>query len=179
MAKNAEKFFEEKDEKIIFKRFPGHTAEEMSFYAEKPLRDQKPEKVVIVAGTNDLTRDMFEKECVDEFAVVESLMKIGRTAREYGAKMIHISSIMVRRGNWYRGVVEKVNDLLYMACVAENFLYMDQADITMAHISSSDGVHLNSHGTTILLFNILSTFDTFDASFMDFKIDYEYPMSIS
>ena len=151
----------------------------MSFYAEKPLRDQKPEKVVIVAGTNDLTRDMFEKECVDEFAVVESLMKIGRTAREYGAKMIHISSIMVRRGNRYRGVVEKVNDLLYMACVAENFLYMDQADITMAHISSSDGVHLNSHGTTILLFNILSTFDTFDASFMDFKIDYEYPMSIS
>ena len=130
------------NEKIIFKRFPGHTAEDIAYYAEKPLHDKKPEKVIIVAGTNDLTRDAYEKEEMDEYAVVENLMKIGRTAREQGARTVHISSIMVRRGYRYAEIVQKVNDLLYMACVAEKFVYMDQANITMAHISS-DGVHLN------------------------------------
>ena len=65
-----------------------------------------------------------------------------------------------------------------MACVAEEFTFLDQADITMAHISS-DGVHLNSHGTFILFYNILSVFDTFDASLIDFKNDYAYALSIS
>ena len=112
------------NEKIIFKRFPGHTAEEISFYAEKPVCDKKPECAIIVAGTNDLTRDVYEKESIDEFAVVENLMKIARTARNQGAKKIHVSSVMVRRGHRYREIVQKVNELLYMACVAEEFVFM-------------------------------------------------------
>ena len=164
-------------EKIIFKRFPGHTAEEISFYVQKPLNDLKPEKVIIVAGTNDITKDMYENRA-DEYAVVENLMKIGRAARNHGAKNIHVSSIMVRKGYRYGDIVRKVNELLYMACVAEDFLFIDQADITMAHISS-DGIHLNSHGSAILLFNILSQFDAFDRNFIDFNDDYEYAISIS
>ena len=164
-------------EKIIFKRFPGHTAEEISFYAQKPLNDLKPEKVIIVAGTNDITKNMYEN-MADEYSVVESIMKIGREARKHGAKKIHISSIMVRKGYRYGDVLRKVNELLYMACVAEDFLFLDQADITMAHISS-DGIHLNSHGSAILLYNILSLFDAFDRNFIDFNADYEYAISIS
>ena len=89
-----------------------------------------------------------------------------------------MSRIIVRRGLRYSEIVQKVNDLLYMACVAEQFTFLDQADITMAHISS-DGVHLNSHGTVILFYNILSVFDSFDGAFIDFKNDYAYAMSIS
>ena len=74
--------------------------------------------------------------------------------------------------------MKKLNELLYMACVAEDFVFMDQADITMAHISS-DGIHLNSYGTAILFYNILSVFDTFDRNFIDFRNDYEYAMSLS
>ena len=166
------------NEKIIFKRFPGHTAEEISYYAQKPLGDKKPEKVIIVAGTNDLARDAYEKESIDEFVVVEDLMKIARAARNQGAKEIYVSGIMVRRGHRYLEIVQKVNELLYMACIAEGYVFIDQADITMAHISS-DGVHLNSHGTFILLHNILSTFETFDGSSIDFKNDYQYAMSLS
>ena len=167
-----------KDDTIIFKRFPGHTAEEISCYAPKPLSDGKPDNVIIVAGTNDITRASYDKDCIDEFEVVGNLMKIARIAQEHGAKKIHVSSIMVRRGYRYSEAVKKINDLLYMACVAENFVFMDQADITMAHISS-DGIHLNSHGTAILLYNILSVFNTFDGNFIDFRKDYEYAMSLS
>jgi hypothetical protein len=168
----------EKDENIIFKRFPGHTAEEIAFYVSKPFCDNKPDRVVIVAGTNDLTRSLYGQGTVDEFEVCDSVLKIGRAAREQGARKIHVSSIMARRGYKYQEVVTRVNDLLYMACVAEDFIFMDQADIKMAHVSS-DGVHLNSHGTSILFFNILSVFNSFDRNLIDFKKDYEYAMSLS
>ena len=167
-----------KDEQIIIKRFPGHTAEDMAFYATKPLGDTKPDKVIIVAGTNDLTRAIYDKGTIDEFEVVQSLMKIERVAREHGAKKIYVSSIMTRRGYRFCEGIKKVNDLLYMACIAEDFLFMDQAAITMAHVSA-DGIHLNSHGSAILFYNILSVFDTFDGDFIDFKKDYEHAMSMS
>ena len=121
---------------------------------------------------------MHENDKVDEFQVVESIMKICRTARQHGAKKINVSSIIVRRGYRYQEIVRKVNDVLYMACVAENFEFIDQDNITMAHISS-DGIHLNAHGTVMLLFNILSVFSKFDSSVMDFKKDYDYAVSMS
>ena len=63
-----------------------------------------------------------------------------------------------------------------MACVAENFVYLDQCNITMDHIST-DGVHPNYHGSTILKYNILTVFDTFNSYMMDFKDDYNRAMS--
>ena len=72
--------------------------------------------------------------------------------------------------------MRRVNDLLYMACVAEHFVYLDQSGITMDHISS-DGIHPNSYGSTILKYNILSVFDTFDRDLMDFRNDYEWAIS--
>ena len=63
-------------EAVIFKRFPGHTAEEMAYYAPKPLHDYKPDQVVIIAGTNSLTQAFYEKGVVDEYEIVESVMKI-------------------------------------------------------------------------------------------------------
>ena len=167
-----------KNDQVLFRRFPGHTAEDIAFYVSKPLSAEKPDNVIIVAGTNDLARASYEKEEIDEFEVVESILKIGRAAREHGAKKICISSIMVRRGHRYREVVKKVNDLLYMTCVAEEFNFIDQDDITLAHISQ-DGVHLNANGTIILLYNILSVFSTFDRNLIDFMKDYQYAKSLS
>ena len=43
---------------------------------------------------------------------------------------------------------------------------------------SSDGVHLNSNGTFILLFNILSVFSKFDRNLMDFKDEYQNAISM-
>ena len=175
---NIKKNLGPEDRAVIIKRFPGHTAEEMAFYAPKPLNDKKPEQVIIIAGTNDLTHSMYEKGEVDEYEVVENILKIGRVARDHGAKKIHISGIMVRRGYAYGEIVNRVNNLLYMACLADNFLYMNQDDIKLSHISS-DGVHLNSHGSAILMFNVFSVFNSFHSDFIDFKEDYKYAMSLS
>ena len=166
-----------KERGALIKRFPGHTAEEMSYYAPKPLSDSKPDQVIIIAGTNDLTRCMYEKGTVDQYKVVDSILSIGRAARDHGSKKIHISSIMARRGGNYSRIVEEVNELLYMACIVEDFGFINHDDIKSGHISS-DGVHLNSHGTSILMFNIFSVFNNFDRNFMDFKEEYQYAMSL-
>ena len=159
-------------EAVIFKRFPGHTAEEMSFYAPKPLHDCQPDQVVIVAGTNDLSQAFYQNGAIDEYEVVDRILKIARAAREKGVKRIHISGVMVRKGNQYRDAIVKVNDLLYMACIAENFCFMDQKDISMSHISS-DGLHLNAFGANVLKRNILSVFQTNDFDMMNFRYGYE------
>ena len=164
-----------RDREFIIKRFPGHTAEEMACYAPKPLSDKKPDQVILVAGTNDLTRSMYDSGNVDEYEVVNSILMIGRAARNYGAQKIHISGIMARRGYKYGEAVRRVNDLLHMACVAEDFLYMCQDDIKSVHLSA-DGVHLNSYGTAVLMFNIFSVFDSFNCDLMDFKDDYNYAL---
>ena len=49
---------------------------------------------------------------------------------------------------------------------------MDQSDISSDHVSS-DGVHLNFYGQTLLKMNILSCFNTFNPYFNDFENDYE------
>ena len=159
-------------ENVIFKKFPGHTAKEIAYYVPKPLSDSKPNQVVIIAGTNSLAREIYDKGVVDEYIIVDEIMEIARAARNHGVQKVHVSSILPRRGYKYRGVVEKVNNLLCMACIAEEFSFMDQVDLTLAHIDS-DGIHPNYYGSTILKHNILTVFDTFRPEFMDFQEDYD------
>ena len=127
---------------------------------------------MIIAGTNDIQRDVLPGSTVNENQVVEDLMAIARTAREVGAKKIHVSSVLVRRGHHYRNPVIRVNNLLQARCSEEGFIHMDQSDITSSHIEMQ-GVHLNFHGQTILKMNILSCFSTFNPYFNDFVDDYD------
>ena len=159
-------------EEIIFKRFPGQTAEEIAYYAPKPLADAKPEQVIIIAGTNDLTKALYNGGVIDEYEIVENIMRIGRAARESGTKQIHISGILVRKGYHYRNGISRVNNLLETRCNDEHFIFMDQSDITGDHISS-DGIHPNFYGSTLLKMNILSTFFTFNPFLSDFIEEYD------
>ena len=77
-------------ETAVFKRFPGHTASEISFYAHKPFGDYRPDQVIIVAGTNSLTRDFYEKDAIDEYEIVNEILEIARVARSYGVSRIHV-----------------------------------------------------------------------------------------
>ena len=160
------------EESIIFKRFPGHTADEISHYAAKPLYDNKPKQVIVIAGTNDLSREVFLGNTVNEHQVVGSLLTIARTARDAGAEKVHISGILVRHGRQYQNAIKRINQLLEVRCSEEGFIYMDQSEILPCHISM-DGIHPNFYGTTILKMNILSCFYTFNPYFTDFDYDYE------
>ena len=160
------------EENVIFKRFPGQTADEIAHYAPKPLSDSKPDQVVVIAGTNDLTRAVYDGGHINEYEIVENIMNVGRSALKHGVKKIHISSILPRWGFQYRNAIVRVNNLLQQRCVDENFLFMDHSDITPAHISG-DGIHPNFYGSTILKMNILSVFNSFNPFLCDFSQDYD------
>jgi hypothetical protein len=160
------------EEEVIFKRYPGHTADELAFYAPKPLHDEKPNQVIIIAGTNDIGKEVDSGRVVNEHDVVEKILKIGRIARDAGAVKIFVSSIIVRHGYQYKNAVKRVNNLLVSSCSSEGFWFLDQSDITSSHIGY-DGVHLNFHGQTLLKMSILSCFNTFNPYFTDFEYDYE------
>ena len=78
----------------------------------------------------------------------------------------------MRRGYQYGSIIPKVNDLLYMACIAENFVYMDHSAITLDHLDS-DGLHPNFYGSAILKHNLLSAFRTFNPNQMNFRNEYD------
>ena len=159
-------------EEVIFKRFPGHTADEISHYAAKPLKDNKPNRVIIVAGTNDIGRDVQPGRSVNEFEIVENLMKTARLARDTGAQSVYVSAVIVRHGYQYKNPVARVNSLLEATCATEGFIYIDQSDISSSHIAK-DGVHLNFYGQTLLKMSLLNCFHTFNPYFNDFEDDYD------
>ena len=79
---------------------------------------------------------------------------------------------MTRWGHQYKNAINRVNNLIQRTCNDENFLYMDQDDITGAHVAG-DGIHPNFYGSTILKFNILSVFRSFNPYLTNFDDDYE------
>ena len=160
------------EEEVIFKRFPGQTADEIGYYAPKPLRDVKPDQVVVIAGTNDMNRAVYSGKAINEYEIVESLKKIGHAARDSGATRIHISGVLVRWGQQYKNGLVRINNLLKEMCREEKFIFMDQEDITSAHIAG-DGIHPNFHGSTILKHNILSVFETYNPYLCNFITEYE------
>ena len=170
--KQLQKNIDTNEEEVIYKKFPGGTADEISHYAAKPLQDTKPKRVILIAGTNDIARDVDCGRTVNEYEVVESLMKTARHARSLGAEKVHVSAVIVRHGFQYKNPVIRVNQLLERACAGEGFIFMDQSDITSSHISY-DGVHLNFHGATLLKMSILTCFHTFNPYFIDFEDDYD------
>ena len=161
------------EEDVIFKRFHGATSEEIAFYAHKPLSDTKAEKVIVIAGTNDLTNAVYQhRGYVNELEITKNILKIGRAAKDHGAQKIFISGVMVRWGHQYRNAITRVNNFLQSRCSDEGFLFMDQGDITTAHISG-DGIHLNYHGTTVLKMNLLLTFNSFNPYICTFDEEYD------
>ena len=112
---------------------------------------------------------------INEYEIVENVLKIGRSARENGARKINISAVLPRWGQQFRNGILRVNNLLQTRCNEEGFTFMDQVDITAAHLSQ-DGVHLNFLGSTILKMNILLLFHTFNPHLCSFYKDYENAM---
>ena len=85
---------------------------------------------------------------------------------------MYVSAVLARHGYQYKNPVARVNSLLEATCATEGFRFMDQSDISSGHISS-DGVHVNFYGATLLKMSILNCFSTFNPYLNNFEFDYE------
>ena len=113
ISKHLKDYIDEKEENIIMKKYPGHTADEMNYYCDKPLKSIKPKQVIIIAGTNDISRGHWENN-INEAKIVDDILSIARKAKFYGAERIFIASLLERRGFHYRNAIASINEKLYI-----------------------------------------------------------------
>ena len=173
MAKQLRAHINEVEEDIIVSKHSGATAEEISFYATLPLNRLHPTQVIIFAGSNDISRSYNENRSVNEYEVVDNILKIARNAKIAGVKKIFVSRILPRCwGYQFKNIIIRVNQLLERMCTEEGLIYLDHSDITTRHIGN-DGLHLNYYGHVVLKMKILCCFNSFNPYICSFEPLYE------
>ena len=166
-AKRVRKNIDVECEEAVVNKHPGATAAQIAHYSTVTLEELRPQQVIIVAGSNDISRGS-----VNEYKVVDNILKIARNAKAVGAQKIFVSSVLVRWGHQHRNMILRVNDLLEAMCRWEDYIFIDHSDITTRHICD-DGLHPNKHGYAILEMNILHCFYTFNPYIANFLNVYE------
>ena len=170
-AHQIRKEIQTENENIIINRHPGASADELQHYVTYQLNTLKPEKIIIVAGTNDVLRDKKDGS-LNKIEIANRIINMGLKAKSTGTKNIFISGILTMTGTYMRNVINRVNNLLEERCFKEGFIFIDNSDITVAHLSK-DGIHPNYYGFIILKMNILKCFPCFNPYICDFLDIYE------
>ena len=133
----------------VFHRFPGGMASHIKDYMPTHLNVDKPDTVVVTCGGNDLSSTASNE------AVIESLIEAGNVCKQYGVRDVFISSILPRESSHYQVKRRKCNDELRQRCLASGFTFIENNNIVLRKHVSSDGVHLNKGGSTLLCRNLL------------------------
>ena len=131
------------------KQFPGSTSHEIAHYIIPTLINDKPDMIVIHAGTNDLRNTRKEE-------IVDSIMNIVGTYQKYGVTNIYVSSLIFREQ--YHIKVSEVNQLLRHRQTLNNFILIENDDITREHIWK-DNLHLNNYDTINIANNFINMLD--------------------
>ena len=74
-------------------------------------------------------------------------------SKEYGAKKIFISSIIISQSIEYRKILE-INEKLKDKCKVNGFVYIDNGNITSENLWK-DGTYLNETGSILLANNFI------------------------
>ena len=137
----------------VKRAFGGATASMLNYYSHELINEYKPNTVIIMAGTNNLSKRRYQmaEEIADE------VMQIVKTFRNAGVKKIFVSSVTCRPR--YQNKVNKLNELLQHYAGVYGFDYIDNACIVEKHLVKdrrNDSVHLNREGIRILTNNFLA-----------------------
>ena len=133
---------------MIKRVYPGATASCVNHYVTATITEDKPEKVVICAGTNNLTK----KERTPRDTVNE-IMDIVETCKKGGIKQIFVSSLICRPE--FQKEVDEMNKLLKYYAGIYGFVFIDNSDIHDEHLWR-DKVHLNNKDINLLATNYIS-----------------------
>ena len=132
--------------KAFFKTFSGANTKQLSHYIIPSLVDNKPDKVIIHVGTNDVLNGANDTE------LANSIIKIGMICKQHGVNDVFISSILVKKSPRLNALVCKVNDQLRDLCVSNGFQFISNDMISTDYLSR-DGINLQDAGTDILSSN--------------------------
>ena len=136
--------------------FPGATASEINFYVKAPLKECKPDIMIICAGTNNLTK---KNQTVQDTA--KEIVDIARTCQQEGVKKIFISSLVCRPD--YQDKVDEINKLLKYHEKTYGYTFIENSNIYESNLWK-DRVHLNNDGIWKLANNYVVYLNMFTRS---------------
>ena len=146
------------------KCFPGSTIQNLNYYSNPTLIEEKPEVVVIHVGINNLLSQNLN-ETSDEEQLVNEIIDIGRKCIDHGTEKVFISSIL-KCSRIIPDRIRNVNELLKGKCIEFGFIYIDNNMIMIDHLWK-DGIHLTNQGKTLLARHFINSLITFLYQFPD------------
>lgn len=145
---------------------PGGDTEKINHASKFMLAKYKPNTLIIVAGTNDISYDT-KSGMADADVISDRIINIGKEAvRDFKCvEKIAISSIMIRGAAQYSDIVFDINLRLRLKCIREDFTYIDNECITKHDLY--DGLHLNRFGNDKFLHKLLSCCESYNPCLAD------------
>ena len=131
----------------VKRAFGGATASELNYYIHATLNEDKPDTVIINAGTNNLTK---KKQTAEE--ITSEVIEIVKTCKSKGVKNIFVSSITCRPLHTKK--INEINEILKYHAGIYAYEFIDNVCIGEEHLRK-DGVHLNKQGICTLANNFL------------------------
>lgn len=137
------------------KVFPGGTAEEIEFYANKILEKQDIDRVVLNIGSNNVQSK--HTSINTEIDIVNTILKTVAVCHRNGVNEVFVSGITCRRGNQEK--IDKINGYLRNGTRGMNYIFIDNANIK-ADKHLWDDLHLNTDGLKVLENNFLGALNS-------------------
>ena len=152
-------------EKILINKYPAAHAKQILHYSNYTLMNDKPDNLIIMAGSNDVSYDSKDGNTADPEAIATRIIEIGTNARRHGVSRVFINSIINREGYFYNRIIKKLNLILRLKCNTEQFYFIDNSNISLTDLS--DGLHLNSNGNNIFIHNLLNCCESYNPYFLE------------
>ena len=137
-----------------FQLFRGKKANHIKNYMKSHVELEKPDRVVIHMGGNDLpSGPNMSPMPIDELA--NHIIEAGEICSRSGVREVFIAGVTSRPGLQKRCF--SLNDRLEEMCGRRNFTFIKNENISLSHLY--DGVHLSKAGSRILQSNYLRALD--------------------
>ena len=134
-----------KDDLFVLRSFPGAKTGDMESYF-KPTLKNKPERIIIHCGTNDLKGSTPQ-------SIAENILSLAKSSQQENNTVL-VSSIVPRNDHLDKKGKE-VNIVLKKRCNELNLAYISPGNIRTRYHCNYDCLHLNDEGATLFTENIL------------------------
>ena len=150
----------------LINKYPAAHTKQILHYSNYTLQNDKPDHIIIMAGTNDVSYDSHDGRQPNPEEIAGRIIDIGKNAQKQGVSRVFINSIIQREGNFYNKIISKVNLLLRLKCNTYQFYFIDNSNINPS-CDLIDGLHLNDNGNRIFIRNLLNCCDSYNPYLLD------------
>ena len=141
-----------------FKTFPDADSKEILHYINPTLKSGNYDSAVLHFGVNGLLQKTLSKsDAVED--LIENIRQASVKCMLHGVSKVFVSTI-VRNKRIPESLLEEVNEKISFMCKNNNFIFVDNSNISSIHLFDDD-FHLVESGRCILANNVIDRINSF------------------